>query len=188
MSEPKRVRAPFDDETVASLRAGDQVLISGKLIGARDAAHKRLIELLEKGEPLPVDIQGQVVYYVGPTPPKPGEVIGSAGPTTSGRMDRYAPTLLAKGLKGMIGKGYRNQEVKDALVQHRGVYMVSTGGAGALISKTIKAARVLAWEELGTEALREFEVEDFPAVVIHDIYGGDLYAAGQKQWATGPAT
>jgi fumarate hydratase subunit beta len=182
MAEHKRIRAPFDAETVASLRAGDTVLISGTILTARDAAHKRLFALIEEGKDLPFDITNQVIYYVGPTPAKPGQVIGSAGPTTSGRVDKYTPALLERGMRGMIGKGYRSQAVKDAIVQHKAVYLVAVGGAGALVSKTIKGSRVVAYEDLGTEAIRELTVEDFPAIVIHDMYGGDLYAEGQKQW------
>lgn len=178
----KKITTPLTQETVASLRAGDQVLISGVIYTARDAAHKRLIEQIERGEELPFDLEGAVIYYVGPTPPKPGQVLGSAGPTTSGRMDKYTPTLLARGLRGVIGKGYRGPEVKQALIDHPGVYMVSTGGAGALLAKTIREAEVIAYEDLGTEAIRRLVVEDFPAVVIHDMYGGDQYAEGQKAW------
>lgn len=177
-----RITTPLTDEMVAAIRAGDQVLISGKVYTARDAAHKRMVEQLERGEALPFDPRGQIVYYVGPTPPKPGQVIGSAGPTTSYRMDKFTPALLAQGIKAVIGKGYRSQEVKDALVQHRGLYLVSTGGAGALLARTITEARVVAYEDLLAEAVRELEVKDFPTICIHDIYGGDQYAAGQKAW------
>lgn len=182
MAEPKRIRAPFDAETVASLKAGDSVLISGTILTGRDAAHKRLFALIEEGKELPIDLTNQVLYYVGPTPAKPGQVIGSAGPTTSGRVDKFTPTLLERGLRGMIGKGYRGDTVKQAIVDNKAVYMVAVGGAAALVAKTIKGSRVLAYEDLGTEAIRELTVEDFPAIVIHDIYGGDLYADGQKQW------
>lgn len=177
-----KVAAPFTEETVAQMRSGDRVLITGRLLTARDAAHKRLYELIMDGKPLPVDLNGQVIYYVGPTPPRPGMVIGSAGPTTSGRVDKFTPALLERGVKGLIGKGYRSQQVKDALVKNRCVYLVTTGGTGALLSKRIKASRVVAWEDLGTEAIRELVVEEFPAVVIHDIYGGDAYAEGQRAW------
>jgi fumarate hydratase subunit beta len=172
----------LDHETVRSLKAGDQVLISGVMYSARDAAHKRLAELLEKGEPLPVDLTGQVVYYVGPSPAKPGSVIGSAGPTTSGRMDAYTPALLEQGLKGMVGKGLRTPAVKEAMKKHGGVYFAAVGGAAALIARTIKASRVIAYEELGPEAIRELVVEDFPAIVVNDAHGNDLYDEGTKAY------
>lgn len=177
-----RITTPLTTATVAGIRAGDQVFISGKVYTARDAAHLRMVEQLEKGEAPPFDLAGAVIYYVGPTPPKPGQVIGSAGPTTSYRMDKFTPALLAQGVKAVIGKGYRSQEVRDALVQHKGLYLVSTGGAGALLARTITAARVVAYEDLVAEAVRELEVKDFPTICIHDIYGGDQYAEGQKAW------
>lgn len=176
----KRLTTPWDDATVEGLRAGDLVLISGVIYGARDAAHKRLVEALERGEPLPVDLRGGIVYYVGPTPARPGQVIGSAGPTTSIRMDAYTPALLAQGLKGMIGKGYRSQPVLEALARHRAVYMAATGGAGALLARCFEKAEVVAYDDLGTEALWRFEVKDFPAIVINDAFGGDLYREGRK--------
>lgn len=176
------ITTPLTDEVVAGLRAGDRVLLSGLIYTARDAAHKRLVELIDKGEPLPIEIQGQVIYYVGPTPAKPGEVIGSAGPTTSGRMDAYAPKLTALGLKGMIGKGSRNEAVKEALKRDKAVYFAATGGAGALLSQRIVSAKVVAYEDLGPEAIHELEVKDFPVVVINDMYGGDLYIEGRKKY------
>lgn len=176
----KRLTTPWDDATVEGLRTGDLVLISGVIYGARDAAHKRLVEALERGEPLPVDLRGGIVYYVGPTPAKPGQVIGSAGPTTSTRMDAYTPALLAEGLKGMIGKGYRSQRVLEGLAQYRAVYMAATGGAGALLARCFRKAEVVAYEDLGTEALWRFEVEDFPAIVVNDAFGGDIYREGRK--------
>lgn len=182
MSEPKRITAPFDEETARSLRAGDNVLISGKILAARDAAHKRMVECLDKGEPLPVDLKGQVVYYVGPSPAKPGHAIGSAGPTTAGRMDAYTPRLIREGLKGMIGKGYRKPEVVDAMKEYGVPYLAAVGGAGALIAKSIKKYDVLAWPELGPEALAVMEVEDFPAIVVIDSLGVNFYAAGQKPY------
>ncbi len=183
MSESvKRIRAPFDDETARSLRAGDRVLITGTILAARDAAHKRLFEALEKGEPLPVDLKGAVVYYVGPSPAKPGQVIGSAGPTTAGRMDAYTPRLLAEGLKGMIGKGYRKKEVADAMKEYGVPYLAAVGGAGALISRSIRKYTVLAYPDLGTEALAAMEVEDFPAIVVMDCEGGNYYEAGQAPY------
>lgn len=174
---------PLTAEAVARLRAGDTVLLSGTIYTARDAAHKRLVELIKQGKPLPIDIRGQVVYYVGPAAAKPGQVIGSAGPTTSERMDPYTPILLEKGLKGMIGKGYRSVEVREAIKRWGAVYFAAVGGAGALIAKKIKAARVVAYEDLGPEAIRELKVEDFPVVVINDVHGGDLYEEGTRKYA-----
>lgn len=176
------ISTPLTEDVIQSLRAGDRVLISGTLYAARDAAHKRMIELLEQGEALPFDVQGQIIYYVGPTPAKPGHVIGSAGPTTSGRMDKYAPRLLELGLKGMIGKGSRSQAVKDAIIQNKAVYFAAVGGAGALLAKSIKAQEMVAYEELGPEAIRKLSVQDFPAVVINDLYGGDLYLEGIEKF------
>jgi fumarate hydratase subunit beta len=177
-----RITAPFDEKTILSLKAGDRVFISGTIYTARDAAHKRMFETLEKGEELPINIEGKVIYYVGPTPPKPGQIIGSAGPTTSGRMDKYTPTLLDMGLKGMIGKGYRSKEVIEAIKRNRSVYFAAIGGSGALIAKTIKEVKTIAYEDLGTEAIRKMVVEDFPAVVINDAYGNDWYKEGVNQF------
>ena len=177
-----KITTPLTDEVVESLHAGDRLLISGTIYTGRDAAHKRLIALVDAGEALPIDISGQIIYFVGPTPPKPGEAIGSAGPTTSGRMDSYSPKLLDLGLKGMIGKGSRNDAVKEALKRNKAVYLGATGGAGALLSQRIVAAKVVAYEELGPEAIRELEVKDFPVVVINDMYGGDLYVEGRKEY------
>jgi fumarate hydratase subunit beta len=178
----KRVALPLTDEAVADLRSGDNVLLTGVMYVARDSAHKRLVEALEAGRPLPFDIAGQTIYYMGPSPAKPGHVIGSAGPTTSGRMDAYSPRLMEVGLKGMIGKGMRSSAVKEAIKKHRAVYFAALGGAGALISKAIKKSQVVAYEELGAEALLRVEVEDFPAVVINDIYGGDTYEEGKEKY------
>ena len=178
----QRIRLPLHAEVIEKLRAGDQVLMSGTVYSARDAAHKRLVEALDRGEDLPFEIEGQTIYYMGPSPPRPGRVIGSAGPTTSGRMDVYAPRLMEVGLKGMIGKGSRSQEVKDAMRRYKAVYFAAIGGAGALIAKSIKKAEVVAYDDLGAEALRRLEVEDFPATVINDIYGGDLYQEGKARW------
>lgn len=178
-----KIHTPLTDEVVASLRAGQKVLISGTIYVARDAAHKRIVEAMDAGAPLPLELQGQIIYYMGPAPAKPGQPIGSAGPTTSYRMDPYTPRLLAAGLKGMIGKGNRSQAVKDAIQQYRAVYFASTGGAGALIAKSVKKAEVIAYEDLGAEALWKLEVEDFPATVINDIYGGDAYEDGVRQYA-----
>lgn len=178
----KRVTLPMTDETLKDLKAGDNVLLTGSMYVARDAAHKKLIETLEQGKPLPFDIKGQTIYFMGPSPARPGQVIGSAGPTTSGRMDSYSSRLIAEGLKGMIGKGMRSQAVKDAMKQYQAVYLAAIGGAGALISKSIKKAELIAYEELGAEALRQLEVEDFPVTVINDIYGGDLYEEGKARY------
>lgn len=185
--KPKRLTTPWSDETVNELRAGDLVLINGVMYGARDAAHKRLVEALERGEALPADLRGQIVYYVGPTPARPGRVIGSAGPTTSTRMDAYAPTLMTQGLKGMIGKGFRSKAVLEAMQRYRAVYMAATGGAGALLARCFTRAEVVAYEDLGTEALFRFEVTDFPAIVVNDAYGGDLYAEGKKAFSRASA-
>ena len=176
------IKSPLDEETIKNLKAGDQVASTGVIYTARDAAHKRLVETLDKGEKLPFDITNQIVYYMGPSPAKPGQVIGSAGPTTSGRMDSYAPRLMSIGLKGMIGKGNRSQAVKDAIKKYKAVYFAAIGGAGALISKSIKKAEVIAYDDLGAEAIRRLEVEDFPATVINDIDGNDLYEQGKDQY------
>ena len=176
------IKSPVDEETIKNLKAGDQVLITGVIYTARDAAHKRLVETLDKGEELPLDLTNQIIYYMGPSPARPGQPIGSAGPTTSGRMDSYAPRLMAAGLKGMIGKGNRSQSVKDAIKEYKAVYFAAIGGAGALISKSIKKADVIAYEELGAEAIRRLEVENFPVTVINDIYGGDLYQEGKAKY------
>lgn len=178
-----KITTPLTEETNSKLKAGDTVLITGFIYTARDAAHARLVKLIEEGKDLPFDVEGQVIYYVGPTPAKPGQVIGSAGPTTSYRMDPYAPALMDKGLKGMIGKGKRDAGVRDAILRNKAVYFAAVGGAAALIAKTIKSSELVAYEDLGAEAIRKLYVEDFPAIVINDIYGGDLYAEGQAQWA-----
>ena len=179
---PIAIRTPLSDEDVRSLRAGQPVLISGLLYTARDAAHKRMVEVLERGEDLPFDIRGQVIYYVGPTPAPPGRVIGAAGPTTAGRMDRYTPALLARGLKGAIGKGSRSEEVKQSLKTHVAVYFGGLGGAGALLARSIRAVEIVAYEDLDTEAIRRIEVVDFPAIVVNDCYGGDAYADARARW------
>lgn len=171
-----------DPEVVKKLKAGEEVLLTGRMYTARDAAHKRLFELLEKGEPLPIDLKGAAVYYVGPSPARPGNVIGSAGPTTSGRVDPYTPRLLEQGLKIMVGKGKRNDAVKEAIKKHGAAYLAATGGAAALLADRIKAAKVVAYEDLGPEAIRELEVEDFPAVVVNDAAGGDAYVEGARKY------
>ena len=177
-----RLKTPLSDKDVEELKAGDIVYLSGTIYTARDAAHKKFVDLIEKNEKLPFDIKGSVIYFVGPTPPKPGEVIGSAGPTTSYRMDSYSPILIKYGLKGMIGKGKRNEEVKEACKKYKAVYFGATGGAGALLAQRIKDAEIVAYPELGPEAIRKLEVEDFPVVVVNDCYGNDLYAEGRKKW------
>ena len=178
-----KMTTPLTDADIEKLRIGDIVYLSGTIYTARDAAHKRLVDLIEEGKELPFDLQGSVIYFVGPTPPKPGEPIGSAGPTTSYRMDSYSPILIKHGQKGMIGKGKRNQAVKDACKEYKAVYFGATGGAGALIAQRIKSAEVIAYPELGPEAIRKLEVEDFPVTVVNDAYGGDLYEEGRKKWA-----
>ncbi len=173
---------PLTSEDTKQLKAGDTVLLNGTIYTARDAAHKRLVELIEKGEELPFDLEGSVIYFVGPTPPKPGDPIGSAGPTTSYRMDSFSPTMLKHGSKGMIGKGKRDQGVKDACVAYDGIYFGATGGAGALLGKKITSAEVIAYPELGPEAVRKITVKDFPVTVINDTYGNDLYQMGREQY------
>ncbi len=176
------IQTPVSDEIIEKLRAGDQLYITGHLYTGRDSAHKKLIELVEEGEELPIDVKGQFIYYVGPTPARPGKSIGSAGPTTSYRMDSFAPTLYKLGLKGTIGKGSRSEEVKDALQKFKAVYVAAVGGAGALISQSIEEAEVIAYPELGPEAIRRVKVKDFPCIVINDMYGGDLYEEGKKEY------
>lgn len=171
----KKITLPITDEDIKNLKAGDSVLLTGSIITGRDAAHKRLYELIQEGEKLPVDIKGELIYYVGPAPAKPGYAVGPAGPTSSYRMDKYAPSLLDLGLKGMIGKGARNKEVVDAIVRNKGVYLVAIGGAAALIAKSIKSEEILCYEDLGTEAVRRYEVEDFPCIVAIDSNGNNVY-------------
>jgi fumarate hydratase subunit beta len=179
----KKITSPMSEDVIKGLKAGDQVLISGVVYVGRDAAHKRLVEALDRGDKLPFEVKGQTIYYMGPSPTKPGKVIGSAGPTTSGRMDAYTPRMLEAGLKAMIGKGLRSPEVKEAIKKHRAVYLASTGGAAALIAKSIIKSQVIAYEELGPEAILRLEVKDFPAVVINDCHGGDLYQEGKAKYA-----
>lgn len=171
----KKITLPITDEDIKNLKAGDSVLLTGSIITGRDAAHKRLYELIQKGEKLPIDIKGELIYYVGPAPAKPGYAVGPAGPTSSYRMDKYAPSLLDLGLKGMIGKGARNKEVVDAIVRNKGVYLVAIGGAAALIAKSIKSEEILCYEDLATEAVRRYEVEDFPCIVAIDSNGNNVY-------------
>ncbi len=177
-----RLKTPLTTEELMGLRAGDSVLLSGVVYTARDAAHARLVELIRQAKPLPIDLTGQVIYYVGPTPAKPGDVIGSAGPTTSGRMDTFAPLLLQAGLKGMIGKGQRNQAVRDAIFEHKAVYFAATGGAAALLAKRIVSCEVVAYEDLGCEAIHRLEVKDLPLIVINDCHGGDFYRENQARY------
>ena len=179
----KKITTPLADAVVKDLRAGDAVEITGVIYQARDAAHKKLVALIEAGEELPFDLQGAVVYYMGPSPAKPGKPIGSAGPTTSGRMDAYAPLLMRHGLKGMIGKGLRTAEVKQAMVNETAVYFAATGGAGALLAQRITGNEVIAWPELGAEAVARLEVVDFPAIVVNDCHGGDLSEEGRAKYA-----
>ncbi len=171
----KYVNAPLTEGAAAELRAGDYVYLSGTIYTARDAAHKRMYEALERGEQLPFAMENNVIYYMGPSPARPGKPIGSAGPTTSGRMDKYTPTLLDLGLKGMIGKGKRNQAVRDAIVRNGAVYFAAVGGAGALLSQSILSSEVIAYEDLGTEAIRRLEVKHFPVIVVMDAQGNSLY-------------
>ncbi|MBI2853254.1 MAG: Fe-S-containing hydro-lyase [Chloroflexi bacterium] len=180
--KPVAIRSPLDDETISRLKSGDWVLITGIIYVARDAAHMKMIEALDRNEPLPFDVRGQTIYYMGPAPAKPGQPIGSAGPTTSGRMDSFTPRLLVEGLKVMIGKGKRTQVVKDAMIKHRAVYLAAVGGAGALISRSIRKSEIIAYADLGPGAVLRLEVEDFPAIVVNDIYGGDLYQEGQAKY------
>jgi len=178
----KKVNLPMTEETLAGLKAGDNVLLSGIMYVGRDAAHKRMAETLERGEPLPFDIKGQTIYYMGPSPAPPGRPIGAAGPTTSARMDAYTPRLLAAGLKGMIGKGVRSEEVREAMKKYGAVYLAAVGGAGALISRSIVKSEAIAYVDLGPEAVLRLEVKDFPATVINDIHGGDLYIEGKAKY------
>ena len=179
----KKVTLPLTDEAIRDLKAGDNVLFTGVMYVGRDSAHKRMVEALDKGQDLPFDVRGQTIYFMGPSPAKPGQVIGAAGPTTSGRMDAYSPRLMAEGLKGMIGKGLRSQEVKETIKKHKAVYFAAIGGAGALISKAIRKSDTVAYEELGAEALLRLEVENFPAIVVNDAHGGDLYEEGKAKYS-----
>jgi fumarate hydratase subunit beta len=180
-----RITSPIDAEVIEKLTVGTRVLISGVIYTARDTAHKRLSQALDRGDGLPFDLKGQTLYYMGPSPARPGQVIGSAGPTTSSRMDIYTPRLIAAGLRAMIGKGSRSPEVKEAIRKHKAVYFATISGAGALLAKSIKQAEVIAYDDLGTEAIRRLNVEDFPAIVANDIYGGDLFELGKAKYQRG---
>lgn len=184
MTDPIKIHPPLTNDVLAKLKSGDRVLISGVIFTGRDMAHKSMVEGHRKGEPLPFDIKGQILYYTGPTPAPPGKPIGSAGPTTSYRMDKYAPYLIERGLKAMIGKGPRGAEVKEAMKKHGAVYLAAIGGAGALMSRAIKKAEVIAYPELGAEAIMRLEVEDFPAIVVNDVHGGDLYQIGVAEYSS----
>ena len=183
MSDAIRLKTPLSNADVEKLKAGDKVLLSGVIYTGRDAAHKRLYDLLSEGKPLPIDLKGQVIYYVGPAPAKPGQAIGSAGPTTSGRMDVYSPKMMEMGLKGMIGKGMRRKEVVEAMKKYKAVYFAATGGAGALLAKAVRKAEVVAYEDLGPEAISRLEVVDFPVTVVNDTQGNDLYQQGMAKYA-----
>jgi len=183
MAELIRLQTPLSDEEVSKLRAGDRALLSGAIYTARDAAHKRLLDIIEKGGELPFDLKGQVIYYVGPTPTKPGNVIGSAGPTTSYRMDSFAPKLYELGIKATIGKGQRSEDVREAMMKHKGVYLVAVGGAAALIAKQIISCAIIAYEDLGAEAIRKLVVKDLPVIVANDTLGNDLYTEAVQQFA-----
>ena len=183
MSDVVELRPPLKDADVVGLTIGDRVILQGPLYGARDAAHKKMVDLLDQGKPLPVELRGQILYYVGPTPAPPGRPIGAAGPTTSLRMDAYAPRMYEYGVKATVGKGNRNQAVIDSLVKNKAVYLVAVGGLGATLAQCIKSAKVIAYPELGTEALWEFKVENFPAIVANDSRGRDVFKEGQEAWA-----
>lgn len=180
----RTITLPLSDALLETLRTGDELLLTGAILVGRDAAHKRLVEAVQAGASPPVDLKGQVIYFMGPTPARPGKAVGSAGPTSSYRMDPYSPVLIARGLKGMIGKGRRSEDVKAAMKAYKAVYLGAIGGAGALLSGCIRKAEVVAYGDLGPEALRRIEVQDFPATVINDIYGGDLYDQGRSQYRT----
>lgn len=178
----KHINVPLDDTIAASLKAGDYVYLTGMIYTARDAAHKRMYDALEKGEPLPLEMKNNLIYYMGPSPARTGRPIGSAGPTTASRMDKYAPVLLDLGLKGMIGKGRRTKEVKEAVIRNGAVYFAAVGGAGALLSRSIISSQVIAYDDLGTEAIRRLEVKDFPVIVVMDAQGNDLYETAIRDY------
>ena len=182
MNEVFHLKTPLSSADIEPLQSGNRITITGILYTARDAAHRRLLELIEAEKELPIPIEGQVIYYVGPSPAPPGRVIGAAGPTTSYRMDPFTPKLLELGIKGMIGKGRRSQDVKEAMIKYKAIYMAAIGGAGALMARAVKEARVVAYEDLGPEAIRELKVEKLPAIVVNDTCGNDLYIDGQKKY------
>jgi fumarate hydratase subunit beta len=179
----KDITTPLSDADVESLKTGDRVRITGVVYTARDAAHGRLWPLIQEGKKLPIDVRGQIIHYTGPSPARPGDVVGSIGPTTGSRMDKFTPALIKLGLKATMGKGARSQPVKDAFKQHKGVYLGAIGGAGAVLSRFVKRVEIVAYEDLGTEAIRRLEVEGFPAIVVNDCHGGDLYQDGMKAYA-----
>lgn len=185
---PISLNIPLVEEDLRALHTGVRVLISGAVYTARDAAHKRLVEAIKADQPLPIPLEGQVIYYVGPSPAKPGQVIGSAGPTTAIRMDPYTPILLERGLKATIGKGYRGETVREAMIHHGAVYCVTVGGAAALVAEHIKAVEVVAYEDLGMEAIRRLEVDAFPVVVANDVHGGDLFEEARAKYRQGATT
>jgi len=178
MAQTRKLQPPLTESDVRTLKAGDEVVVTGVIYGARDVAHQRLCQAIDAGKDLPFDLEGAIIYFVGPTPARPGNIIGAAGPTTSSRMDPFSPKLIAKGLKAMIGKGYRGPEVREALKKYGAVHLSTIGGAGALLSKHIVSAEVIAYEDLGTEAIRKLEVVDFPAIVAYDSYGNAVYTQG----------
>ena len=178
-----KIKTPLTEDIIQNLRSGDEIFLSGTIYTARDAAHKRMIELLENGKELPVNLQGQIIYYVGPCPAKPGQVMNSAGPTTAARMDPFTPTMLKYGVRATIGKGPRRDSVKEACIKFRSLYLHGIGGGSVLLAKAVKKVEIVAYEDLGTEAIRRLEVEDFPLIVAYDIYGGDAYSEGIAQYA-----
>ncbi|MBN2103701.1 Fe-S-containing hydro-lyase [bacterium] len=182
MADTKKIAPPLTDEVIQELRAGDSVLIDGIIYTARDSAHQRMIETMDMDGPLPFNLEGQIIYYAGPAPAKPGDPIGSIGPTTSGRMDRFTPRLIESGLKGMIGKGNRSENVKRIIQKHKAVYFAAIGGAAALMARCVRSAELAAYEDLGPEAILKLEVKNFPAVVVNDCYGGDLYQSGMRKF------
>ena len=178
----KKINLPITEEISESLHIGDFCYLTGEMYVARDAAHKRLMELIEKGEALPIELDGATIYYMGPSPAREGRPIGSAGPTTASRMDKYAPTFLDLGLKAMVGKGKRTKEVLDAVVRNKATYFAAIGGAGALLSERIKASEIVCYEDLGAEAIRKIHVEDFPVIVVADCHGGNLYESAVEEY------
>lgn len=185
MSEPVRLEAPLSFEDIEPLKTGDIVLLSGPLFAARDAAHKRMAEAIENASPLPFEPSGQIVYFTGPAPARPGQALGPAGPTTSSRMDPYSPLLIERGLRGMVGKGVRSDAVRESMREHGCVYFGAVEGTAALLADRVKEAKVIAYEDLGAEAIRRLVVEDFPVVVVNDLYSGDLYREGREKWRRG---